>query len=124
MGLLLLRIVIAAATIMRWAGTFTSYEFHLCRAWIPALIAIAASITLLVGFLTPIVSAGVTLDYLVISSEHLFAVDTEQTSSSAAAFLPCVSIAFALRAVLGPGAFSLDARVFGRREIVIREGRR
>ena len=41
-------------------------------------------------------------------------------SASAAFNLAAISAALVL---LGPGAFSLDARLFGRREIIIPEGR-
>jgi len=41
-------------------------------------------------------------------------------SASTAFILAAISAALVL---LGPGAFSLDARLFGRREIIIPEGR-
>jgi hypothetical protein len=43
-----------------------------------------------------------------------------QISALAAFNLAAISAALVL---LGPGAFSLDARLFGRREIIIPEGR-
>ncbi len=81
-GLLLLRIVIAVATVARWVDVFTSYDFHLLKVWIPAMLAIVASIALLIGFLTPIAGASMTLVYLVIGSEHLFAADIEDIAVS------------------------------------------
>jgi uncharacterized membrane protein YphA (DoxX/SURF4 family) len=47
--------------------------------------------------------------------------ETNNHISTLAAFnLAAISAALVL---LGPGAFSLDARLFGRREIIIPEGR-
>jgi uncharacterized membrane protein YphA (DoxX/SURF4 family) len=121
-GLFLLRVVIAAATIMRWAGAFGSHEFHLLRVWVPAVLAIMAGAALLIGFLTPIAGAGVTLGYLATGAGHLFAADAEGDCNPVSVlYLAAIALALVL---LGPGAFSLDARLFGRREIVIREGRR
>jgi hypothetical protein len=71
---------------------------------------------LLVGYLTPLVSvlaglAGLSSGVPVISGP----------TSSLLATKPAVAFATAIAAALcflGPGAFSLDARLFGRREIV------
>lgn len=78
---------------------------------------IALGVSLLVGFLTPVAGGLAALACAVISfspiplplpdlcGTRLFAADA-------------IAMALAV-ALLGPGAFSLDARVFGRREIII-----
>jgi uncharacterized membrane protein YphA (DoxX/SURF4 family) len=82
-----------------------------------ALTSIAAGITLLVGYS---VGLGAIAGDVVVIAVHLSSLDGERLnlfSSRIACFL-AMSIAIAL-VFLGPGAFSIDARRFGRREIVI-----
>jgi uncharacterized membrane protein YphA (DoxX/SURF4 family) len=81
------------------------------------LLAIASGALLLIGFFTPFASVlgglicvASKLLWLRASSLNLF-----QTKLSTAL---AVSIAIAI-ICLGPGAFSIDARLFGRREIII-----
>ena len=86
-------------------------------SWFIGLLAFAAGVLLLIGFLTPIVgavvaagAAGVGLSLLPACTGSLF--DSR------------ISLIFGLTMLvtiigLGPGAFSVDARVFGRREIII-----
>jgi uncharacterized membrane protein YphA (DoxX/SURF4 family) len=81
------------------------------------LVAIASGVCIFIGFLTPIasmvaalISATVTLFWF---PKHT--PDPLQLSP-AAALLGAIVLALAF---LGPGAFSVDSRLFGRREIVI-----
>jgi uncharacterized membrane protein YphA (DoxX/SURF4 family) len=82
-----------------------------------AAITFAAGAFLLTGLMTPFVAVfvalcgiGIALSYIPLPGEALF------DSHLAIINLIVLSIAIAL---LGPGAFSLDARMFGRREITI-----
>ena len=80
--------------------------------WFSGLLTLAAGGLLLAGFLTPIaacvVAVGISL--LPPASPNFF------DSRSSLVFAMTILIAIA---GLGPGAFSIDARVFGRREIII-----
>ena len=78
-----------------------------------SMIGILAGILLITGLITPIVCFALIVSYVGQGLEH---------------FLPCQPTGAALTqmiigavsiALLGPGAFSLDARLFGRREIII-----
>ncbi len=76
-----------------------------------------AGVLLLVGFLTPIAGTAVGIGAIVTAFSKL-------SLCTPALFDSKWTIVFALTMlvgiiVLGPGAFSLDARVFGRREIII-----
>lgn len=78
---------------------------------------IVGGILLFMGFLTPIVAvlitlgiAGVWLSLLPACAPGLF--DSNLTTAFAVAILLAILL-------LGPGAYSLDARFFGRREIII-----
>jgi uncharacterized membrane protein YphA (DoxX/SURF4 family) len=71
------------------------------------LLALAAGALVLLGFLTPALAATVA----VATAAHTLAQPTTGTLLS-------IAIALAL-SCLGPGAWSVDARLFGRREIVI-----
>ncbi len=85
--------------------------------WIAGLAAIAAGVLLVAGFLTPIAGAtvvaggvAVAISLLPVCTPNLF------DSRSAAVF----GLTMLLSVIgLGPGAFSVDARMFGRREIII-----
>ena len=79
--------------------------------------AIASGALLLSGFLTPVAGVliglgalGIALGWLPAATRNLF--DAE---------LPAVFAVIMSAAIvfLGPGAFSIDARLFGRREIII-----
>ena len=65
---------------------------------------------LLIGFLTPLTGA-------LISAAGIFSALLSQNDSIAVEIYTIILAAAIF--LLGPGAFSLDARLFGRREIVI-----
>jgi uncharacterized membrane protein YphA (DoxX/SURF4 family) len=86
-------------------------------AWLAGLTALAAGVLMLIGFLTPIAGVlagaeaiGMGLSLLPACTTDLF--ESRTTMVLAAAVLLAII-------VLGPGAISVDARVFGRREIII-----
>lgn len=80
------------------------------------LIEIAAGMLLLVGFMTPVVGVatgmGAMVTWLFSSNGGPGHFDSQPALVFAAAILLGVIL-------LGPGAFSIDARVFGRRVIII-----
>jgi uncharacterized membrane protein YphA (DoxX/SURF4 family) len=84
---------------------------------IAGLLSVMMGASLLIGFLTPVVSfltglGGITiaLSWFPATSQNLF--DT----SLSIIFVIAMNASIFL---LGPGAFSIDARLFGRREIII-----
>ena len=116
-GLLVLRIALgvpllveAAALLAEWRGTTRPLILI-------ALISVAAGVALQLGY-----SAGraAIAGAAAVIAVHFSSLPGERLnlfSSRIACFL-AISIAIAL-VLLGPGAFSIDARRFGRREIVI-----
>jgi uncharacterized membrane protein YphA (DoxX/SURF4 family) len=115
-ALLLLRAVLGMVLLVE--GSFYIEEANPNPpSWFIGLLALAAGILLLIGFLTPIVGAIVTAGAAGVGFSLLPACTTSLFDSK-------ISLIFGLTMLvtivgLGPGAFSVDARVFGRREIII-----
>lgn len=84
------------------------------------LAALAAGILLFVGFLTPIASAIAGVGVLAAALSLLPACGTALFGSKEAVLFALTMLASVV--VLGPGAVSVDARMFGRREIIIPPG--
>jgi hypothetical protein len=87
------------------------------EGWFAGLIVIASGLSLLIGFLTPVAGVltalatiGIARSWVPLATSNLF-------TTPLPAFLVVV-IAAAIT-LLGPGAFSVDRRLFGRREIII-----
>lgn len=78
---------------------------------------VLAGIALSIGLMTPVSGAVVAMDAVSIGLSWLPA-PTENLFSAPLPTLLVVIVAVAV-VFLGPGAFSLDARLFGRREIII-----
>ena len=120
-GLLLLRTALGAGVLMQGVGDLAEASDPTAGTWIADLLAIAAGTSLLIGLLTPI-SAGLVgviatarcASILPPPNAHPFA------STPSIALLAVIANAVVL---VGPGAFSLDARLFGLREIIIPSSR-
>lgn len=85
--------------------------------WVVALSLLLAGLSLIVGFMTPFASLLIGVCILGISLSWLPAPAVASMALPLAAlFLLITAVAIAL---LGPGAFSVDGHLFGRREIVI-----
>jgi uncharacterized membrane protein YphA (DoxX/SURF4 family) len=82
-----------------------------------ALLLLLTGAGLLIGFLTPILSPLAALECLG-SAFSWFPLPISSWFESTLAITEMIAICLAI-AFLGPGAFSLDARLFGWREIVI-----
>jgi len=116
MSLLLLRVVFGMAV-------FTQGAFYLggpnstAATWSAGLLAIAAGVLLIMGFMTPIAGALVGLAGLGLAFS-LLPLPVPNLWNSELVVIFGLAILLAIVG-LGPGAFSVDARVFGRREIII-----
>ena len=115
-ALLLLRAVFGVALLMQ-GGRYVGEANASPGAWIMGVGTLAAGGLLLVGFLTPIVGVmaamgaiGIAISWLPGCTENIF--DCRLALAFGFAILGTI-IAF------GPGALSIDARLFGRREIII-----
>lgn len=100
-GLLLLRSAVGLTLLVRGSSIFTNADPTAASLALDILQLVAGS-SLLMGFMTPI--AG-----------------TLAVATALAASAPLVEVAIIAAALilLGPGAYSMDARLFGRREITI-----
>lgn len=76
-------------------------------AWVVAGVSFAIAVCLLAGFMTPLIAATIVTGGIVLAVSNTVPVRLE------------VIILAVVIALLGPGAFSLDARMFGRREILV-----
>ena len=85
--------------------------------WITGTVLIVIGALLLIGFLTPVASVSAFLGSVAIALSSFSTTDLTKHIGPLAAFnLAAIALSLVL---LGPGAFSLDARLFGRREIII-----
>jgi uncharacterized membrane protein YphA (DoxX/SURF4 family) len=98
-------------------GAIDGSSSHAISVRVVGSVAIAVGASILVGFLTPVASAAATGGYLLACASAFSMTGANNHPGTLAAFnLAAVSAALTL---LGPGAFSLDGRLFGRREIII-----
>jgi uncharacterized membrane protein YphA (DoxX/SURF4 family) len=93
-------------------------------AWshpVVALILIVLCVAILIGLLTPVASMAAAIMQLAGYVTYFLAADAHATHlrQSGETALFCIALS-----LLGPGAYACDARLFGRREIVIPKDRR
>jgi putative oxidoreductase len=111
-GLLLLRSAVGLAALAEGAAVLAAgNEMGMVMRGADGTLAIASGTLLLIGFLTPIAAAVSVLAVAI----GVFVAPLPD-AALASVFVVIVSVAIVL---LGPGAFSLDSHLFGRREIVI-----
>ena len=105
MGLFLLRGFVSFTLIAQTLAYITTTKLD-ALSCVVFCVSLISAVGLLVGFMTPVIAVAVTAGAAVLAFSGLYSSPE----------LIVISIAVAL---LGPGAFSLDARMFGRREILL-----
>ena len=115
--MLALRLAIGSAALLyaiigRAEPVYPTFVFRIVD-----LMAVAGGALLLIGFLTKVAAAIVGLSNLVVA---LFRFSPAPVNSFDPALSSALVIIVAAALILlGPGAYSLDARLFGRRKIII-----
>jgi uncharacterized membrane protein YphA (DoxX/SURF4 family) len=108
LGLLLLRVLVAVSVIVQTIAYAVATTLSV-TGWLVAALILAGAVCLLLGFVTPVAAALIGLASLGL---------TFSTVSYSIQNLDIAVLAVVV-ALLGPGAFSIDARMFGHREILI-----
>jgi len=116
-GLLLLRLVVASTLGGHGFLCLLSSDRVTLAVLLSTALLVLSGVFLVIGFLTPILSLFAAFECLAIVLSW-FPFQLMTSFESKLALVPIIVIASAI-ALLGPGAFSLDARLFGWKEIVI-----
>src|SRR5260370_11415045 len=112
-GLLLLRATVGITACVEGGVYLVRVDSPTFSTWTAGLLALAGGVSLLIGFVTPAASVLVGLGNLGIMLSFL-PMPTSSLLGARHAIGDVVIIAVAIT-LLGPGAFSVDARLFGRR---------
>jgi uncharacterized membrane protein YphA (DoxX/SURF4 family) len=117
LGLLLLRGAVGVTLLFYALAYFVGWGQLELEAILVAVVALASGVLLLIGLVTPVATALAALMSLG-AAFAWFATPLPNILSPdpASAFVTLIAISLLF---LGPGAFSLDARRYGRREIII-----
>ena len=117
LGLLLLRVAIGGTLILQGSAYLSQLRELRFEMWSVSLLTFASGTALLLGFLTPVANSlavlggtGIMFSWLPTANWNVFNCNP----------LSLVAIIVAIASgLLGPGAFSLDARLFGLRRVII-----
>lgn len=116
-GLLLVRAALGGLAAALGALYLSSRVEHAAAVWVIASVLIISGVALVIGFLTPFASLGIGLCLLGMALSWF---PEPPFGGLAAPLLVVVVVVIAVGiGLLGPGGFSIDGRLFGRREIVI-----
>jgi len=114
LGVLMLRIVIGAAVVVQGSVYLVHHQL---KIWIIAAVLITSGLLLFIGFITRAAALVAGLSGAAVIFSFLPKPDFIMFDSIASFYYICtISLVIIL---IGPGAFSIDARLFGRREIII-----
>ena len=116
LGLLLLRSTVGITAGIQGAVCFAGSDNRIFAMWAVGVLALAAGVLLLIGFLTTIASLVVGLGNACIALAWFPLPVLNLRDARLAVFVVIMSAVIVL---VGPGGFSLDSRFFGRREIII-----
>jgi len=115
-GLLLFRVVIGTVTILFAARWITGSLERTAYVWVIGGVAAVCGVMLVVGFMTLIAGVLASISILAIT----FATEAFLSPAISVALLNLVTAALNLGlALTGPGAFSIEGHLYGRREIVV-----
>jgi uncharacterized membrane protein YphA (DoxX/SURF4 family) len=116
-GLLLLRLVLGWRVFgaVAWLSACGA-ENQLTWLRAVALVWVVGSILIVIGLMTPIVQAIVGTSFAIITFTNILHIGPLCVDTGSAVLAVVMSTSLAL---LGPGAYSCDARLFGRRVIMI-----
>lgn len=113
-GLLLLRVTIGVSLMVQAYTWMIGAQSSRNGIWAPALLALVTGISFVLGLLTPL--AGVV--FVLASTTIQLCHSGWNPSLTSLSGVSPVIMATAIT-LLGPGAFSLDARFFGRRKVIV-----
>jgi len=118
LGLLLLRLAIGSSALLNAVGFLVSSEARAIGPVVLSVVVALVGLAIVLGFLTPFVGTMAAVVHLLslFSGRLTFGSPLGGQPVTTNIELAVLSISVVL---LGPGAFSLDARLFGRREIII-----
>jgi uncharacterized membrane protein YphA (DoxX/SURF4 family) len=114
-GLLLLRMTLAMTVLVQAAACVESTDHSTIAIWVWSIVAGAGAVALMIGLFTPVPAILVACLVPVLWVVHR---TNSSTTTGVLTTLLVAANAVAI-ALLGPGTFSLDGRLFGRREIIV-----